>query len=89
VEEERRLFYVALTRARNALNVYFPLRYHRRPRGLDDAHGYGQLTRFLPPEVREAFDRPEGEPAPAELRAREAPITVPAVDAFLDDLWSA
>jgi DNA helicase-2/ATP-dependent DNA helicase PcrA len=89
VEEERRLFYVALTRARNALSVYFPLRYHRRPRGLDDAHGYGQLTRFLPPEVREAFDRPEGEPAPAELRAREAPITVPAVDAFLDDLWSA
>ncbi|HEY3024068.1 MAG TPA: ATP-dependent helicase, partial [Actinomycetota bacterium] len=28
IEEERRLLYVALTRARDALYVYFPLRYH-------------------------------------------------------------
>ena len=33
IEEERRLFYVALTRARDALYVYFPLRFYRRPRG--------------------------------------------------------
>jgi len=38
VEEERRLFYVALTRARDTLYVYFPLRYYRRPRGLGSAH---------------------------------------------------
>ena len=48
IEEERRLFYVALTRARDMLYVYFPLRFYRRPHGRDDAHHYAQLTRFLP-----------------------------------------
>jgi DNA helicase-2/ATP-dependent DNA helicase PcrA len=91
VEEERRLFYVALTRARNVLNVYFPLRYHRRPRGLDDAHGYAQLTRFLPPSARRLFDR-EGETASDDrVAGPEHPVAirVPAVDEMLDDLWSA
>jgi DNA helicase-2/ATP-dependent DNA helicase PcrA len=90
VEEERRLFYVALTRAKNTLNVYFPLRFHRRPRGLDDAHGYAQLTRFLPAAVLETFDR-RGETAPvADPRSAETvPVVVPAVDELLDDLWSA
>ena len=32
LEEERRLFYVALTRARDNLYVYFALRFYRRPR---------------------------------------------------------
>ncbi|MGZ4126268.1 MAG: ATP-dependent helicase, partial [Actinomycetota bacterium] len=44
VEEERRLFYVALTRARDFLYVYFSMRFYRRPRGLDDTHHYAQLT---------------------------------------------
>jgi len=52
IEEERRLFYVALTRARDALHVYFPLRYHRRNHGREDRHHYAQLTRFLPDSVR-------------------------------------
>jgi DNA helicase II / ATP-dependent DNA helicase PcrA len=46
VAEERRLFYVALTRARRRLHVYVPFRYYHRPRGGDDAHGYGQASRF-------------------------------------------
>jgi DNA helicase-2/ATP-dependent DNA helicase PcrA len=55
IEEERRLFYVALTRARDTLHVYFPLRYHRSNRGLEGRHWYAQLTRFLPDEVRARF----------------------------------
>jgi DNA helicase II / ATP-dependent DNA helicase PcrA len=55
IEEERRLFYVALTRARHHLEVSFPLRYHRRSGGREDRHWYAQLTRFLPPEVRTYF----------------------------------
>jgi len=55
IEEERRLFYVALTRARHHLEVSFPLRYHRRSGGREDRHWYAQLTRFLPPEVRTHF----------------------------------
>jgi len=56
IEEERRLFYVALTRARDMLYVYFPLRFYRRPRGKDDTHHYAQLTRFLPQQVQSLFD---------------------------------
>jgi DNA helicase-2/ATP-dependent DNA helicase PcrA len=49
-EEERRLLYVALTRARDTLIVSYPLRYYfRRPNPLDDAHAYGQPSRFLAP----------------------------------------
>ena len=55
LEEERRLLYVALTRARDELHVLFPLRYHRSNRGYEDRHWYAQLTRFLPEDVRGRF----------------------------------
>ncbi len=61
VEEERRLLYVAFTRARNRLQAYVPLRYHHRRRGHDDAHGYAQMSRFLTPAVVATMRR-EGEP---------------------------
>jgi DNA helicase II / ATP-dependent DNA helicase PcrA len=52
VEEERRLLYVALTRAQRDLHLYAPVRYYHRPRGRDDAHGYGKLSRFLTERVQ-------------------------------------
>ena len=55
VAEERRLFYVALTRARRRLHVYVPFRYYHRARGRDDAHGYGQASRFLSDAVQDLF----------------------------------
>jgi len=90
IEEERRLFYVALTRARDALFVYFPLRYYRRPRGLDDAHHYSQLTRFLPPGVLAYFDRDGVDPAAEGDAERATAATRDAasgVDRFLSGLW--
>src|SRR5207253_5027933 len=57
IEEERRLLYVAMTRARDALYVYFPLRYYNRPKGLEDGHSYAQLSRFLTEAVLDRFDR--------------------------------
>jgi DNA helicase II / ATP-dependent DNA helicase PcrA len=87
IDEERRLFYVALTRARDNLYVYFSLRYYRRPRGLDDTHHYAQLTRFLPEQVQSLFDRR----TPATL-----PDLAPAmmnkgsqVDTLLAALWES
>jgi DNA helicase-2/ATP-dependent DNA helicase PcrA len=57
IEEERRLFYVALTRAKSWLYVYFP---QRHPRGwrsrYGDQHSYAQLTRFVTAEVKKQFD---------------------------------
>ncbi len=47
IDEERRLFYVAMTRAKDVLYIYFPLRYYHHRFGLGDGHGYAQLTRFL------------------------------------------
>src|SRR5256885_17076772 len=51
VEEERRLLYVAMTRARNHFYAYLPLRYHHRRFGQEDPHGYartGEHTAGIP-----------------------------------------
>ena len=66
VAEERRLLYVALTRARRRLHVYVPVRYYHRPAGCDDPHGYGRTSRFLTASVQCLFrvTRTPGEPSP-------------------------
>ncbi|MEZ5119726.1 MAG: ATP-dependent helicase [Candidatus Nanopelagicales bacterium] len=51
LEEERRLFYVAMTRPRRDLHVYVPLRYHHRPAARDDRHSWAQPSRFLSDSV--------------------------------------
>jgi DNA helicase II / ATP-dependent DNA helicase PcrA len=85
--EERRLFYVAVTRARDELYLYAPLRLHYRRTGRDDRHGYAQVTRFLDAraqaecEIVEAAPRPPAVPRVAQLAA--------TVDAALESLWSA
>ena len=91
IEEERRLFYVALTRARDNLYVYFALRFYRRPRGLDDAHHFAQLTRFLPDQVQSLFERrTAGEAAmPYALADRGNNGARDGVTALLTALWDA
>jgi ATP-dependent DNA helicase UvrD/PcrA len=87
LEEERRLFYVATTRPRRALHVYTPLRFHHRPRGRDDAHSYGQPSRFLSTGVRACFDAAAHGPVEHELAATPvAPVT--EIDLALDALFS-
>jgi DNA helicase-2/ATP-dependent DNA helicase PcrA len=81
IDEERRLLYVALTRARRSLSVYVPRRYYHRPNGRDDGHGYGKASRFLSPDVQalcdvaHLADDEAGAPA-AGAGAGRAPITV-------------
>jgi DNA helicase-2/ATP-dependent DNA helicase PcrA len=87
LEEERRLFYVALTRARNALYVYFPLRYYHRPRQSYDAHSFAQLTRFLPDEVRALFEEDGPPPEERDLSGAVPAGTSARVDALLSALW--
>jgi DNA helicase-2/ATP-dependent DNA helicase PcrA len=57
VDEERRLFYVAMTRAKDNLYVYFPIRYYHTGSRMRDAHSYAQLTRFISPEVKALFEQ--------------------------------
>jgi DNA helicase-2/ATP-dependent DNA helicase PcrA len=85
LDEERRLLYVALTRARRGLAIYVPVRYFHRPRGSDDASGFGKVSRFLTDEVQSLCEIVQREePAPALAGAEiHAQVTV-AVDA----LWS-
>jgi DNA helicase-2/ATP-dependent DNA helicase PcrA len=48
IEEERRLFYVALTRAQNELILVAPLKFHLTNQSrVGDAHVYGGRSRFL------------------------------------------
>ena len=83
--EEHRLFYVALTRARDHLYLYAPLRLHLHRRGRDDRHGFGQLTRFLPAEALAACDQVTAAPLTPVLPA-VGPLTS-KVDAALGALW--
>jgi DNA helicase-2/ATP-dependent DNA helicase PcrA len=87
IEEERRLLYVALTRARDALHVTYPQRYYRRPRGLEDPHSFSQRSRFLPDEVLQHFEVVG--PQVVAVPDVGTPVTAAAdVDAFLAGLWA-
>jgi len=57
IDEERRLFYVAMTRAKDWLYVYFPLRYYHAKFHRGDAHTYAQLTRFVDRRTRTFFEQ--------------------------------
>jgi DNA helicase-2/ATP-dependent DNA helicase PcrA len=65
VEEERRLFYVALTRARDFLEVCFPLRYYQKKSAMSDRHSYAQMSRFLASNILDHFERVTLSPPPA------------------------
>src|SRR3954469_16898825 len=91
LEEERRLFYVGITRPRRALHVYVPQRYHHHQRGRDDAHSWSQPSRFLSERVRGRMTERTTTPSAAEqLQGASAPVLDAAaqVAAQLDVLWS-
>ena len=88
VDEERRLFYVALTRAQRHLHIYAPLRYHHGdPAGWADTHSYAQRTRFLPPDLDDLLDH-RAIRGSDDLDLPESPLPLATVvDAELSSLW--
>jgi len=84
--EERRLFYVAVTRARDQLFLYAPMRLHHRRLASDDRHGYGQLSRFLDDSALAACESVQAAP-PGPLLPRTGQLAA-RIDADLDALWT-
>ena len=84
--EEQRLFYVAVTRAREVLAVYTPLRRPHHRRGRDDRHSYAPASRFLTDDVLATADLVEiPRPAPALTAASDVPpVAAPELDALFE-----
>ena len=89
LEEERRLLYVACTRARNVLELSWPQRYHHNRKHPTDRHGWAQPSRLLTPDVRSACDEETAGPpvTDSEPVAVGAGAATASVDALLADLW--
>jgi DNA helicase-2/ATP-dependent DNA helicase PcrA len=89
LEEERRLLYVAMTRARRHLALMVPQRFYvTQQRRFGDRHLYGGLSRFIPPEVAVHFD-PAGPSAPTWASGPLTPPPGPVLDLArrLRDRW--
>src|SRR3954471_6580878 len=73
IEEERRLLYVAMTRAKDDLHLIVPQRFYthgQNPHG--DRHVYASRSRFIPDELLDLFDQTAWPYAPAGTTARPA-----------------
>jgi DNA helicase-2/ATP-dependent DNA helicase PcrA len=82
LEEERRLMYVALTRAKDELAVVYPMQVYGSRRGAD--YSIDQLSRFLDRGVRATMQRivveePGEAPAPAPIPAGQPAIDLRAI----------
>ena len=71
IEEERRLLYVAMTRAKDQLHLMVPQRFFTHgQRGLGDRHVYAQRTRFIPASLTRHFQNRSWPPPKATGRGR-------------------
>jgi DNA helicase-2/ATP-dependent DNA helicase PcrA len=74
IEEERRLLYVAMTRARHHLHLLVPQRFYVTQQSAHgDRHVYAAISRFLPEAVRDRFVH-LGPHAAAPLAEAAAPV---------------
>ena len=90
IDEERRLLYVAMTRAKNRLFACYPQRYYFRGRRRSDAHGFSQLSRFFPAEVLACCDRRPARQLGDEDSMDEdfsADVTAAELRRRIKDLW--
>jgi DNA helicase II / ATP-dependent DNA helicase PcrA len=80
IEEERRLLYVAMTRAKDHLHVIVPQRFFvHGQRSNGDRHMYASRTRFIPAALLEHFEQRSWPPAVATgmaAKSARAPVDI-------------
>ena len=89
IEEERRLLYVAMTRAKDHLHMIVPQRFFAHQQRMNgDRHMYAQRTRFIPDTIVDHFEQCAWPPATIESSSG-ATASPKAVDvrARLKQMW--
>jgi DNA helicase-2/ATP-dependent DNA helicase PcrA len=89
IEEERRLLYVAMTRAKQSLSLVAPLKYHVTQQHRDgDKHVYGARSRFLTDHLLQTMRR-EFHGRDEARSGRQMPRTDKRVDvaARIREMW--
>jgi DNA helicase-2/ATP-dependent DNA helicase PcrA len=89
VEEERRLLYVAMTRARDQLHLIHPQRFYSHGQGRHgDRYVHAPRTRFIPDALLERFEvQRRGLAPPWQAQAGKAGIEATDIGARLRAMW--
>jgi DNA helicase II / ATP-dependent DNA helicase PcrA len=89
IEEERRLLYVAMTRARDHLHLIVPQRFYvQSQRRNGDRHMYAARTRFIPTDILYHFERCTWPQAPAAAGLEPAGGEPVDIRARLRRMWT-
>ncbi|BAT58557.1 DNA helicase II [Variibacter gotjawalensis] len=87
IDEERRLLYVAMTRAKDQLHLMLPQRFYvHGQRSMGDRHIYAQRTRFIPNALTHHFQSRSWPAAQANASLRR-PISPLDVRGKLRGMW--
>jgi DNA helicase-2/ATP-dependent DNA helicase PcrA len=82
IEEERRLLYVAMTRAKHDLQLIAPLKYYITQQSrTGDAHVYGARSRFMTDELMQCFQQKGWPESPSTSPGTTASNTNVRIDA--------
>jgi DNA helicase-2/ATP-dependent DNA helicase PcrA len=88
IEEERRLLYVAMTRARNELHLCAPLKYQVTQQAKDgDKHVYGAKSRFMTDKLLDTCEKISLRNMRAVENLKEGEAATVDVVAQLKEMW--
>jgi DNA helicase-2/ATP-dependent DNA helicase PcrA len=89
IEEERRLLYVAMTRAKDSLHLIVPQRFYVHQQAKSgDRHLYATRTRFIPAAILNLFDSRSWPVANSTLGgAQRGPSTRIDIGVRLKSMW--